>query len=179
MAILLDLREMRGSEDRVERTLDFGDLATESGDDYTVAAPIRLSLRLLKDGAKYRLVGKVTTTLRQQCCRCLEAFDVATDLPIDLMYLPHSENSGEGETELSDEDLSTAFYRDEQIDLEHMVREQFQLSLPMKPLCRDDCDGLCPVCGNNRNRERCSCDTSWRDPRLAALETLLSDGRKG
>ncbi len=179
MAMLLDLREVRGSEDRVERTLDLGGLETESGDDYTVAAPVGLSLRLLKDGVKYRLVGNVTTTLRQQCGRCLEGFDVATDLPIDLMYLPHSENSGEGESELSDEDLSTAFYREEQIDLAQMVREQFQLSLPMKPLCRDDCDGLCPACGINRNRERCSCDTSWRDPRLAALETLLSDGRKG
>ncbi len=179
MAMLLDLREVRGSEDRVERTLDLGDLETESGDDYTVAAPVRLSLRLLKDGVKYRLVGNVTTTLRQHCGRCLEGFGLATDLPIDLMYLPHSENSGEGELELSDEDLSTAFYREEQIDLAQMVREQFQLSLPMKPLCRDDCDGLCPACGINRNLERCSCDTSWRDPRLAALETLLSDSRKG
>ncbi len=179
MAMLLDLREMRGSEDRVERTFDLRALATDSGDDYTVAAPVRLSLRRLKDGVKYRLVGSVTATLRQQCCRCLEGFNVATDLPVDLMYLPHSENSGEGESELSDEDLSTAFYREEQIDLEQMVREQFQLSLPMKPLCRDDCGGLCPACGINRNRESCSCDTSWRDPRLAALETLLSDGRKG
>ena len=83
MAMLLDLHEVRGSEDRVERTFDLGDLATESGDDYTVAAPVGLSLRLLKDGVKYRLVGNVTTTLRQQCCRCLEGFDVAMDLPID------------------------------------------------------------------------------------------------
>ena len=179
MAMLLDLREVRGSDDRVERTVAPADLAAESRDDYTVAAQVRLSLRLLKDAARYRLVGNVTTTLELGCCRCLEAFDVPVDVPIDLMYLPHSENTGEAESEISEEDLSTAFYRDEQIDLDLMVREQFQLSLPMKPLCDDDCRGLCPVCGINRNRERCSCDTSWRDPRLAVLETLLSDGRKG
>jgi uncharacterized protein len=177
--MLLDLREVRGSEDRVERTCAVGDLASEPRDDYAVAAPVQLSVRVLKDGVKYRLAGHVTTTIRLECCRCLEAFAVPVDLPIDLLYLPHSENGGEGELEITDEDLSTAFYREEQIDLDLMIREQLQLSLPMKPLCRDDCDGLCPVCGINRNREHCSCDTRWRDPRLAALETLLFDGRKG
>jgi len=48
----------------------------------------------------------------------------------------------------------------------------------MKPLCREACLGLCPVCGINLNSERCSCETSWRDPRLANLDTLFSDSRK-
>ena len=177
--MLLDLREMRGSEDRVERTYSVADLPAEPQDDYALAAPVRLTLRVFKDGVKYRLVGRLASTLQLACCRCLEAFEAPVDLPIDLLYLPQSENDGEGESEIADEDLSTAFYREEQINLDLMVREQFQLSLPMKPLCRDDCHGLCPVCGINRNRERCGCDTSWHDPRLAALETLLSDGRKG
>lgn len=176
--MLLDLREMRGSEDRVARTYEVGRLPAERDDDYVVTAPVRLQCRVLKDGDKYRLVGRIVSTLQLRCCRCLEPFDVATDLPIDLLYLPQRENQGEGESEISDEDLSTAFYRDDQIDLDMLVREQFQLSLPMKPLCRDTCQGLCPVCGTNRNHERCSCDTRWRDPRLAALEGLLSDGRK-
>ena len=80
---------------------------------------------------------------------------------------------------IAEEDLSTAFYRDEQIDFELMLREQFQLLLPMKPLCRTDCRGLCLACGTNLNSEQCSCDTSWHDPRLAALETLLADPSKG
>ena len=177
--MLLDLREMRGSEERVDRALPAETFVAESGDDYTVARPVEVRLRLLKDGDKYRLVGQVTSTLQLACCRCLEPFDVPTDLTVDLMYLPFSDNSGEGESEISDDDLSTAFYRDDQIDLGSMIREQFQLSLPMKPLCRDACRGLCPMCGTNLNNEQCGCDTSWRDPRLEALETLLSDSRKG
>ena len=109
---------------------------------------------------------------------CLELLDFPTDIAVDLLYVPHSANRGEGDTEIAEDALSTAFYHDDQIDLEQMVREQFQLALPMKPLCRDQCLGLCSGCGTNLNERRCTCDTRWRDPRLAALEALLSDRQR-
>ena len=56
------------------------------------------------------------------------------------------------------------------------MREQFYLALPMKPLCREDCRGLCPVCGINRNRETCSCQATWVDPRLEALKSFKTKG---
>ena len=177
--MVLDLREMRGSEERVDRVFAARAFASEPGDDYAVADAVSLRLRLLKNGANYRLVGPMETRLQLVCSRCLEPFEVPVHVPVDLMYLPHHVNTGDGDTEISDEDLSTAFYRDEQIDLGLMIREQFQLSLPMKPLCRDSCRGLCPMCGINLNSERCSCDTSWRDPRLEALAALRSDSGKG
>ena len=52
---------------------------------------------------------------------------------------------------LSEDDLDTSVYRDDQIDVNEVLREQFYLALPMKPLCRDDCAGLCPQCGTNLN----------------------------
>ena len=177
--MLLDLREMRGAEARVDRTYGDGDLPTEPGDGYRVTGPVELAVRVLKDGTKYRLVGRLDAVLELACCRCLEPFALPVRTPVDLLYLPHGENRGEGESEIAEEDLSTAFYRDEHIDLDVLVREQFQLALPMKPLCADGCRGLCPMCGTNLNRESCSCDTSWQDPRLAALQSLLADGRKG
>lgn len=177
--MVLDLREMRGSEERVDRVFDAAAFAREPGDDYTVADAVSLRLGLHRDGANFRLVGRVESRLRLACSRCLEPFDVPVIVSLDLLYLPHAVNTGEGEAEISDEDLSTAFYRDEQIDLGLMIREQFQLSLPMKPLCHDTCRGLCPMCGTNLNSERCSCDTSWQDPRLEALAALRSDMRKG
>ena len=176
MEMVLDLREMRGSEECVDRVFAASAFTSEPGDDYTVSDVVSLRLRLRKDGANYRLAGPVETRLRLACSRCLEPFDVPVHLSVELLYLPHRVNTGDGETKISDEDLSTAFYRDEQIDLGLMIREQFQLAVPMKPLCRDTCRGLCPVCGINLNSERCSCDTSWRDPRLAALR---SDSGKG
>ena len=176
--MLLDLRELRGSEDRVERSYPATAFATGAGDDYVVADGVALSLAIRKDGDIYRLCGRVRTTVQLSCGRCLEPFDVAIDLDIDLLYLPHRANSGEGELEVSDDDLSTAFYRDDQIDLGHLVREQLQLAMPMKPLCRGDCRGLCPVCGINLNVDRCDCEISWHDPRLEALRALVPDGAR-
>ena len=77
-----------------------------------------------------------------------------------------------GEREVGEEDLDTSVYRDDQIDLNEVLREQFYLALPMKPLCREDCAGLCPKCGTNRNTGTCSCATGFEDPRLAPLRGL-------
>ena len=77
------------------------------------------------------------------------------------------------EIEVEDDDVSLTFYRDEQIDLNELLREQFYLALPMKPLCFDGCKGICPQCGTNRNTAPCDCNPQWEDPRMAGLKTLL------
>ena len=59
--------------------------------------------------------------------------------------------------EVEEDDLATAFYDDDQIDLTHLIMEQFQLALPMKPLCTEACKGLCPQCGTNLNTGSCDC----------------------
>ncbi len=66
------------------------------------------------------------------------------------------------------------FYRDEHIDLNDLLREQFYLALPMKPLCKNDCRGICPQCGANRNLTKCDCNPHIEDPRMAGLKTLLA-----
>ena len=175
MSMLLDLHEMRGSEDRVDRTCPAGTFTAEASEEYKVVSDVALMLQVRKDGKNYRVTGRLRTRVQISCCRCLDPFEVHREIGVDLMYFPQSANRGEVEAEIFNKDLSTAFYRDEQIDLADMVREQLQLAVPMKPLCRDECRGLCPVCGTNLNIERCACDTRWRDPRLAALETLLPD----
>jgi uncharacterized protein len=80
----------------------------------------------------------------------------------------------EEEVELQEEDLNTAYYRDHVLDLGEMLREQFYLALPMRPLCRPDCQGLCPQCGADRNVEACQCQTEWVDPRLSVLKALVT-----
>ena len=78
----------------------------------------------------------------------------------------------EEEREVEEDDLETSYYRDDQIDLSELMREQFYLALPMKPLCREDCKGLCPQCGTNLNTGTCDCAPAWDDPRLAPLKQL-------
>jgi len=83
---------------------------------------------------------------------------------------------GDGEGEVTEDDLDTSVYRDDQIDVNEVLREQFYLVLPMKPLCREDCAGLCPQCGTNLNGGACGCEPPVEDPRLAPLRKLMKTG---
>ncbi len=175
VSTLLDLHHVRGSIEPLERSYPVP-LFGSDGDEYAVAAPVVLTLRVVKDGDRYRLSGRLATTVRRSCCRCLKPFDVPTALDIDVRYHPQRVNTGEGEHEISDDDLSIAYYRDDQIDLGDLIREQLRLAAPMKPLCDNACRGLCPVCGVNRNEATCTCDTAWRDPRFDVLRTFGGAG---
>jgi uncharacterized protein len=168
----LDIRQFRGDTEHVVRRLDPSAFALQD-EEFRLAAPVEFEADVRKDVAKVRLVGRVKATLECSCSRCLEPFTVPVDAPFDLLFLPAAENAGEGEKEIAEDDIGVSYYRDDVIDLGEVMREQFILALPMKPLCREDCQGLCPVCGINRNREQCDCQTGWVDPRMAPLKNLL------
>jgi len=168
--ISLNLSRIRAADERFERVYEPAQFAADES--YRIVAPVDLAFDIHKDKSEFHLVGTVKTTLELPCSRCLEPFLWPVDASFDLRYHPHAENRGEGEREVQEDDLSTAYYSNDEIDLEQLMKEQLQLALPMKPLCADDCKGLCPVCGTNLNRETCSCDRTWEDPRLAALRAL-------
>lgn len=171
--MLLDLSMIRAPHGRFAKSYQPEAFRTTFNDDretFEVVDPVSLAFDIDKDKQQFRLVGSVRTTLQLPCSRCLESFTQPVDTDFDLRYQPHAANSGEGEKEIEEDDLTTAFYQNDQIDLGQLLREQFYLSVPMKPLCRVDCRGLCPVCGTNLNRETCDCKPAWDDPRLAALK---------
>lgn len=172
--ISLNLNQIRTPHERFAQVYPPDQLAAP-GDAFRVAAPVDLAFDIYKDKDQYRLVGRVQTTLELPCSRCLEPFPWPVDSSFDLRYQPHALNAGEGEREIEEDDLTTAFYENETIDLGQLMREQFYLSLPMKPLCSDDCKGLCPTCGTNLNKSTCDCKPAWEDPRLAVLKTLKKE----
>ncbi len=174
--LLLDLSRMRESRDRVDRTLEPSALPSADAGEFRVEAPVRLAFDIFKDGSQFRLVGHVASALTLACGRCLDDLVLPVDLPFDLLYLPHQDNAGQGEVEVEDDDLTTAFYADGGIDLGQLVLEQFYLAVPMKPLCRESCRGLCPECGTNLNTATCSCVREWTDPRLDGLRALRDAG---
>jgi DUF177 domain-containing protein len=167
----LDLSRIRTATERYEKVYDAAVFAADR-DSFRVAAPVSLGFDITKDKAQFRLAGTVKTTLELSCSRCLEPLTCPVDAAFDLRYQPRTENTGEDEREIQEDDLSTAFYENEEIDLGQLMREQFYLSVPMKPLCQEGCRGLCPVCGTNLNRGACACRRDWVDPRLAALKEL-------
>ena len=170
--LALDLGRIRTAHERFEKVYDPAAFTGVDRDTFRIVAPVALEFDIFKDKDQFRLVGNVRTTLELGCSRCLEPFTLAVDSPFDLRYQPHQHTSGDGEREIEEDDLTTAFYDDDTIDLEQLMREQFYLALPMKPLCAETCRGLCPSCGTNLNRDTCQCEPGWEDPRLAVLKTL-------
>ena len=167
----LELTRYRQPLGHFTRTFEPGEV--QQGEEaYRIVAPVLLDFDIHKDKDRFRLAGKATTELELPCSRCLEVFRMPVNAEFDLRYHPASEMSGEAESKVEDEDLETSYYREDQIDLNELLREQFYLALPMKPLCRDDCAGLCSQCGTNLNTGTCQCTSQWEDPRLAPLREL-------
>lgn len=171
--MFLDLTRLHGQREHFERTFQ-PSAFDPPDDDYRVVSPVELSMDVEKaDGDAFQVIGRAVTRLEMACSRCAEEFEVPVDARFELRYVPDVSAAGDTEREISDDDLATSFYREGAIDVIEMLREQFQLALPMKPLCAETCRGLCPECGVNLNRTECGCHPVWEDPRLAPLKGLL------
>ena len=167
----LDLSRYRQPLSHFARTFQPSEVEQE-GDLYRIVVPVHVDFEIHKDKDRFRLAGTARTELELPCSRCLEPFRLPFDGSFDVRYLPASELAKDDEREVAEEDLDTSFYDEGQIDLNELLREQFYLALPMKPLCEDQCKGLCPHCGTNLNRETCQCTSGWVDPRLEPLKEL-------
>jgi uncharacterized protein len=111
------------------------------------------------------------------CNRCLTPIHEPASSEVELMILvERSGNKGEerGEHELKEGDMSLLYLDGEILETRPILLEQLQLNIPMKPLCRPDCKGLCPICGADRNRAACACEEASPDPRWAGLAALKS-----
>jgi uncharacterized protein len=130
-----------------------------------------VSLDVEADGTDVLVRGRVAVTVPQTCSRCLEVFAARVDAPVDVRLVPRP--AGADSVELGADDLDVDFYDNDEIDVARLVDNEATLALPMKPLCRDDCRGLCPACGVNRNVATCTCAPP-SDPRLAPLRDLAA-----
>jgi len=88
------------------------------------------------------------------------------------LYLTLKEAPREDEVELSPDDMEIGFLREEAVEVEEILKERIWLSIPMKPLCKEDCKGLCPTCGKDLNEGECDCPKEAIDPRFAVLKDL-------
>ncbi len=125
------------------------------------AIDVDLTLESLTDTVL--VAGTLRVPWRGECRRCLAAVAGTTEVGVDERY----------QREATDPDAFPI--RGEQLDLTAMVREQVLLELDVPRLCRDDCAGLCPVCGIDRNTTACDCDTSVTHERWSLLDTLRDE----
>jgi uncharacterized protein len=154
----LGYREPPQSFDYLERE---GELA--------VSEPVRVSLRAEKITGGVALSGVIQGRVSMSCSRCLERIteDISHEFSYDCLPAEAIE-----EEELSVADTDVHYYSGGEIDISALVQEQVALAIPMRPLCKEDCKGLCPKCGANLNLGDCGCKKEAVDIRFAALKDL-------
>jgi uncharacterized protein len=129
-------------------------------------------VRLSKHGRDILVRGRLAGHLELTCSRCLEAFAAPVATDFDLLLAPGPQAVSPEEEELSRTDLDLDYYTGEVVDLESLLREQIILLVPLKPLCDENCKGLCLQCGANLNRETCHCRTETVNSPFAHLAKL-------
>lgn len=125
--------------------------------------------------------GIVDTSVQLECSRCLNTFKKILTVNIEEEFFPSLDiNSG---TALEQPDDTGSFIIDAHhiLDLSEAIRQNALLAIPMKPLCREDCAGLCPICGKDLNKKHCKCsqvsfNSHWEQ--LAELATVEKNNKK-
>jgi uncharacterized protein len=137
---------------------------------------LEVHIEISKAGGKYVLDGNLKGGLQVRCDRCLEPYHLDLDSSFKLVLVLAPPEMEDSELELSEEDLSFDFIAGDEIDPDEIVREQVYLILPMKTLCKEDCLGLCPLCGTNLNMERCTCQGERGHPGFQKLKSKKFNG---
>jgi uncharacterized protein len=134
-------------------------------------SPIEMAGEVSRIDGGYALTARLAYEGQLECSRCLAAYPFREDETFSLVLYPRRPEAAE-EVELVRDDLDAVFYDEPTIPLTPIAEERVQMALPMKPLCRPDCKGLCAECGKDLNQGPCGCAHESVDPRWEALRDL-------
>ena len=120
--------------------------------------PVRCTVQVNRMGTQVVIQGKFETIVKLNCSRCVELSEHRLTAEFTSDFRPYTENpAGAGDMELTPEELDITWYQNNALDLTEQVRENILINLPMQPLCKEDCKGLCDQCGTNLNTGTCQC----------------------
>lgn len=177
--MIINLQPLRLKDEPLEVDALFAESQmTVSGPLLRLDGPVHAHLFVRMSGDAARVRGNIEGEVTITCCRCAGLFPKKVEKDFSVEYWPDPHVGGSEEIELTYADLETGFYRNDELDLSAVVSEQIVLDVPMKPVCRDGCRGLCERCGADLNEGDCGCDRTTVDPRLATLaEWKLKHGK--
>jgi uncharacterized protein len=137
--------------------------------------PLQSEVHVLKRGRSVLIKGQVQTDLQLSCVRCLKEFSYPLFSTYELTLHPLLETSSEEEVELEEKDMESSYFGEGEIYLSEIACEQIFLEIPYKPLCHENCKGLCPICGKDLNLFSCTCVTDQMSSGFSALQKLKLD----
>ena len=167
--MFIEIEDLKPEPLHVEHVYPAGELNL-AHEDAGLSAPVTTVFTLTHKEAALRINGTVETSVRFRCSRCLREIVKPLNSRFDLSYLPQPKlPSSVHEIELKYDEMDVGFYDGLRFDVDLMVLEQIELSMPMRFVCREDCRGLCPSCGTDLNEKDCGCKQADPDTRLASL----------
>lgn len=147
------------------------------GEDIPLASPIEAHLELMKAGQSVHVHGNLRGEIEVTCSRCLTQVKRTLDLPLDVTFLPLPELGSE-KHELQMDEMDLDFYEGDSIDLGSLLREQVILNMDIKPLCDENCRGICQRCGKDLSTGDCLCKEEATDSRLEVLRKFMDKGKE-
>ena len=149
--------------------------ADGSGTDVFLTSPVDAHLVIKKSDSDIFVTGNLDADAKMRCARCLAEFKSHIHSDINLVLLKAVKEE-EKEKELHEENLDVSYYAGEELDITEILREHILLELPIQPLCKPLCRGLCPKCGADLNKEKCSCpEEVHTDSRLMKLKEFKAE----
>ena len=134
--------------------------------------PVTGRVSAVREYDHLRVAGNVAVAATLTCSRCLAQYETHIDSGFTIFFRkgPVVRETDEDETELNDQDLVSATYSGDEIDLSHEIEEQVAMEIPLKPLCSESCKGLCPTCGKELNEGDCTCPDNSMNFKFSALK---------
>lgn len=148
-----------------------GELALDDAE-VRLVEPGEVSGRIRRAGKEVELRGHLRAKVEVVCGRCLQPVELPIKTEFNERFVRAVSWAAEEQHELDEADLNIAVFDGEAIELDDLVREELLLALPVNVLCSEDCKGLCPICGVDRNRFDCQCGNDEIDSRWQKLGDL-------
>ncbi|MFC4305906.1 YceD family protein [Cohnella boryungensis] len=164
--MLLKVQELVARQQPVDLqgALDLTELFRDNPE-YRPLAPMQYDVKAKAADDRIVVSGQLSCDVGMRCSRCLETIEETIRVPFEETFRVVGEDA-----EADEEDDEAVPVKEERIDLAPYLLEEFVVQLPYAPLCKEDCQGLCPECGTNLNEQSCGCQTEKIDPRMAALQ---------
>lgn len=169
--MVINMSELFGADGisgEYEFELGFSEIAWQ-GESYPVSGAKPVRLKLVHEGnRRVSVSGEAVFHLTIPCDRCLEPVDVPFSLVLDR-EVDAGATPQERIAQLDEQSYIDGYL----LDTDRLILDELIINMPVKVLCKEDCRGVCPVCGANRNRQSCGCSEQERDPRMAAILDLF------
>jgi uncharacterized protein len=169
----IELESLARTDGRFAQTFEPEQFAL-SDERVCLVQPATVTGQLRQSQGEITVSGHVSARVQVECARCLKMVELPIETNFELDYVTPQTYEASPAAELKTDDMSLSIFDGEALDIDELFDEQIMLTLPSRVLCNENCKGLCPVCGGDRNTNACSCELTQIDPRWRALKELVN-----